>query len=346
MGLSLAAPATARPTPSLTLVRAGDNLYLQRGKERLLLSGTERRSVPRAGGWTLLLTPDGIYGDREISTLRNGKVVAVFSLDALRTEWLKNDALWGPGKAGNDMRYMHQSAGGIGAFLYEAQPTAGGWVGVLSWRMFGPSFDPIRVRHLVFIPASSNGRIQPVRLLPKGEELYQPTPLLHRYSGRLLIHETDRLSELDGRGKAVRLFMRLPASGEPYTLFRNRWLIRVTGDSFTAGAIEAVDLRKKEVVTLLRRRRTEASMESLRIIDADETTGLLLVERVIHGERKELLLIGIPSGRLRPVQPPWAENLHHLWKGMFVTREEEAYCLYDADTLRLVKKPKSPPDLS
>jgi len=341
-----AGSGSAAPRGSaLALKQVGQRLYLQEGKARLLLDGVEEAAVPRAGGWRLLRTPSRSREGRSVQVFRKGRLVSSVSLDHLRDDWLKRDALWGPGKAGNDMRYMHQSAGGIGGFLYEAYPTSAGWVGVLSWRFFGPSGEPVGARHLVRIPAAGKPGILPVRRL-RGERAqpYQELgPRLFPHAGKLLLWEAGELTELGPNGERLRLFMKLPDPSEPHTLLEGRWLVRLKQGDSGDTRIDAVDLSRRTVRRLLEEPTRAGGFRSTRIVDTDEATRTLLLQTssdVKSGE--SLSLLSVPSGGRRFVRTPWAESVQRLWRGYLIVLVEGGYDIYDARTLKRVKHLRRP----
>ncbi|MEZ0324546.1 MAG: hypothetical protein ACAH95_01450 [Fimbriimonas sp.] len=148
-----------------TLERNGGELTLIAGRERIALSGPQSSRLQLMNGQELRLRvlPDMHH---ELQLVRRRKVSGTLDIQMLLEEWLKKDALWGPAKAANDLRYFHKGAGGLRGELTDFL-TLGrdGALAILNLRHLGPSGQPIRRQVQVRIGTRPALSIQFLRLL-------------------------------------------------------------------------------------------------------------------------------------------------------------------------------------
>lgn len=352
-----APPRTGSAPPRtglLALKQVEKRLYLDDGSAQLLLEGNEEAAVTRPGGWKLTLNPESRDGGGTARVFRSGRLIGSIPLERLRDEWLKRDDFWGGRSEANVMRYMHQSGGGIGAILSEAHPTSEGWLGVLGWRFFGPSGEPMRAWHLVRILATTNPAILPVRRIHHGrvESYATPQPCLFANRDKLLLWEPGQLTEIGPEGQQLRQVMKLSGTAEPHALMGNRWLVRQEQGYDSGTGIDAVDLNLKVIRPLFNQPPSQDGRRSTSIRDADDTTLTLLLITASSVRDAEgppsLSLLSVPNGERRAIRTPWAERVRHLWRGYLVAADEQGYSVYDSGTLKLVKhlrRPVAPPAL-
>ena len=337
-----------RKAPPRLVETLDHRLYLYDGGERKLLGDFEPEVVKRAGGWELTIDPSQDLQTPTATIRRNGSEVAKLDLLHLRDEWLKRDALWGPGKAGNQMRYMHQSGGGVCPVLNQVHATSKGWVGVLSWRFSGPSGKPVGPEHLIRISATNPPAMEPVRLLDTtrdGSNPLGPTVRTFEYGGKLLLWEPGALYELGPKGELQRRFMAVPRKSdqEPRLAVGSRWLVLTPSRSADRRelTVDVIDLQRKTVRMLIRERASE--MDGVELRDATDQPPSLLAENYRAGQRPSLFVISILDGKRRKIATNWAGNVTGISRNYLITFEADGKTrFYDRRTLAQEKRLKLP----
>ncbi|MFN8221322.1 MAG: hypothetical protein U0S12_14465 [Fimbriimonadales bacterium] len=145
----------------------------------------------------------------------------------LKKAWLAVDRYWGPGKEGNNLRYLDGSAGGVFVIVSDAVLTGNRFLTTLSFHAAGPSGEPVTAQVLAWFNPLPKPQFEYIRRLTflDGYHYLVPPPRLWRRKGELCLINPGKLVRLDAQGQEKGTIFALPSL--PFMKFAGagRWMV-------------------------------------------------------------------------------------------------------------------------
>ena len=205
----------------------GTTLVVHHGKESFAFPQYEPKLLGKMPGGVVVEFRGARRGPSKVIVRRGKRILGQVDTQELKKAWLAVDRYWGPGKEGNNLRYLDGSAGGIFIIVSDAVLTGSRFLTTLSFHAAGPSGEPVTAQVLAWFNPLPKPQFEYIRRLTflDGYHHLVPPPRLWRRKGELCLIDPGKLVRLDAQGQEKGTIFALPSL--PFMKFAGagRWMV-------------------------------------------------------------------------------------------------------------------------